>query len=91
MPTHSAIPVVRYETGLGKKDLEASINQDRPPTSGLLLIGETFNFEPSAARATSGPTSASARKWWSNYPLEGFELVARNPKWRVYARCENLE
>ncbi|MBA3301325.1 MAG: hypothetical protein H0T15_05600 [Thermoleophilaceae bacterium] len=88
-PTHSAIPVIRYETGLGKEDLQASINQERPPAAGLLLVGETFNFEPAAARATSGPASASARKWWSNYPLEGFELVARNPKWRVYARCDS--
>ena len=32
VPTHSAIPVIRYETGLPKEALEASIAQRRPPT-----------------------------------------------------------
>ncbi|MGI8441290.1 MAG: hypothetical protein ACR2NV_14030 [Thermoleophilaceae bacterium] len=88
VPTHSAIPVVRYETGLGKEALEASIAQRRPPVRGLLLVGRTFNFEPGAARSTTGTASpTSARRWWSNYPLSDFRPVARNDRWSVYARC----
>jgi hypothetical protein len=87
VPTHSTIPVIRYETGLGKEALEPSIAQRRPPERGLLLVGRTFNFEPSAARATTGLSQRSAAKWWSNYPLSTFRLVAANPSWRVYERC----
>jgi hypothetical protein len=87
VPTHSAIPVIRYETGLPKRALEATIAQRRPPTHGLLFVGETFNFEPSAARSTTGVSERSAAKWWSNYPLSNFKLVARNAKWRVYQDC----
>jgi hypothetical protein len=86
-PTHSAIPVIRFETGIAKKALEASILQDKPPSRGLLLIGATFNFEPSAARSTSGVSERSARKWWSNYPLSTFRFVAGNARWRVYENC----
>ena len=86
-PTHSAIPVVRFETGLPKDAFIPSIVQSRPPTHGLLLIGSTFNFEPSAARSTSGVSERSARKWWSNYPLSTFKFVAGNARWRVYANC----
>ena len=85
-PTHSAIPVIRYETGLGKERFQASIAQERPPGHGVLLVGRAFNFEPAAARATIGASSRSARRWWSNYPLSTFEPVAANPWWRVYAR-----
>lgn len=86
-PTHSAIPVVRFQTGLGKDDLVASIALDRPPVRGLLIISETFNFEPSAARSTAGVSERSARKWWSNYPLSTFTRVAGNERWRVYENC----
>jgi hypothetical protein len=86
-PTHSAIPVIRYETGLGKDPFEASINQDRPPERGLLFLGKSFNFEPAAARSTAGTSEKSARKWWSNYPLSPFRPVAGNDFWRVYANC----
>jgi hypothetical protein len=86
-PTHSAIPVIRFETGLPKGDFVPSINQPRPPERGLLLIGNTFNFEPSAARSTSGVSERSARKWWSNYPLSTFRFVAGNSHWRVYRNC----
>src|SRR3954462_7297839 len=48
-PTHSAIPVIRFVTGMPKEAFVPSIAQDRPPERGLLLIGNTFNFEPSAA------------------------------------------
>jgi hypothetical protein len=87
VPTHSAIPVIRYETGLPKQALEASIAQDRRPRAGVLLIGDTFNFEPSAARATNSNPSSSARRRWSNKPLPGFERLGRSATWAVYARC----
>jgi hypothetical protein len=86
-PTHSAVPVIRYQTGLPKDAFQPSIAQSRPPTHGLLLIGNTFNFEPSAARSTSGVSERSARKWWSNYPLSTFKFVSGNSHWRVYANC----
>ncbi|MEA2493382.1 MAG: hypothetical protein QOJ29_1293 [Thermoleophilaceae bacterium] len=86
-PTHSAIPVIRFETGMAKDAFEPSITQDRPPEHGLLLIGSTFNFEPSAARSTSGVSERSARQWWSNYPLSTFKFVAGNARWRVYENC----
>lgn len=87
VPTHSAIPVIRYETGLPKEALEASIAQRRPPTEGLLLIGATFNFEPSAARAASSRTGSSTRRRWSNKPLAGFERVGHEGRWALYSRC----
>src|SRR5215212_3277186 len=88
VPSHSAIPVIRYETGLPKKAIEASIAQRRPPRSGLLLIGRTFNFEPGAARAhTSSRPRASARKRWSNKPLPGFDRIGRSLRWKAFARC----
>jgi len=86
-PTHSAIPVIRFQTGLPKGAFQPSIAQDRPPDRGLLLVGNTFNFEPSAARSTSGVSERSARKWWSNYPLSTFKFVAGNARWRVYKNC----
>src|SRR5829696_4113254 len=88
VPSHSAIPVIRYETGLPKEAIEASIAQRRPPRSGLLLIGRTFNFEPGAGRAnTSSRPRASARKRWSNKPLPGFERIGRSLRWKAFARC----
>ena len=86
VPTHSSIPVIRFETGMGKERIEASIQQERPPERGLLLVGRTFNFEPTAARSTTGP-SRSARKWWSNYPLSPFSHVAGNERWQLWENC----
>jgi hypothetical protein len=86
-PTHSAIPVIRFVTGLPKETFVASIAQTRPPRHGLLLIGNTFNFEPSAARSTSGVSERSARQWWSNYPLSTFKFVSGNSHWRIYQNC----
>jgi len=87
VPTHSAMPVIRVQTGLPKDALQASIAQTRPPDRGLLLIATSFNFEPNVARSTSGVSERSARKWWSNYPLSTFRFVSGNARWRVYARC----
>ena len=87
VPTHSAIPVIRFETGLPKDALEASIGQRRRPRAGTLLIGDTFNFEPSAARATNSNSASSSRRRWSNRPLPGFERLARRAPWTAYARC----
>jgi hypothetical protein len=86
-PTHSAIPVLRFETAMPKQAFQPSIAQARPPSRGLLLIGSTFNFEPSAARSTSGVSERSSRQWWSNYPLSTFKFVAGNTRWRVYKNC----
>jgi len=88
LPTHSAIPVIRYETGLPKEALEASIAQPRPPDRGVLLIGRTFNFEPGTGRANaSRKPRVSARRPWSNKPLAGFEPIGRSGRWRAYASC----
>jgi hypothetical protein len=88
VPTHSAIPVIRYETGLPKEALEASIAQRRPPPQGVLLIGRTFNFEPGTGRGNaSRKPRVSARKPWSNKPLPGFERIGRSGRWRAFARC----
>jgi hypothetical protein len=86
-PTHSAIPILRFETGMAKTAFQPSITQARPPEHGLLLIGATFNFEPSAARSTTGVSERSSRQWWSNYPLSTFKFVAGNSRWRVYKNC----
>jgi hypothetical protein len=88
VPTHSAIPVIRYATGLPKEALQATIAQRHAPRAGLLLVGRTFNFEPGTGRAGAAVnTSASARKPWSNKRLPGFERVAKQGRWRVFARC----
>jgi hypothetical protein len=90
VPTHSAIPVIEYETGLPKSAIQASIAQKRPPDHGLLFIGASFNFEPAAQRSVTASSESSARQWWSNYPLSTFKFVAGNPFWRVYARCPGV-
>jgi hypothetical protein len=72
---------------LSKKAIQASIAQARPPDHGLLFIDLTFNFEPAAQRSVTASSQASARKWWSNYPLSTFKYVASNYFWRVYANC----
>jgi hypothetical protein len=90
VPTHSAIPVIEYTTGLPKSAIQASIAQKGPPARGLLFIGASFNFEPAAQRSVTASSQASARKWWSNYPLSTFKYLAGNPYWRVYANCPGV-
>jgi hypothetical protein len=85
-PTHSAIPVLRYETGLPKQALQASIQQRQPPARGLLLISRTFQFEPKVARRTVGTGGSASAQWWSNVVLPGYGLVARVGRWAVYAK-----
>jgi hypothetical protein len=86
-PTHSAIPVVRYETGLPKRALQASIQQHNPPKYGLLLIGKTFQFEPGSGRRSLGTKSSASAKWWSNVKLGSYRPVAKQGRWSVWARC----
>ena len=59
VPTHSAIPVVEYETGLPKRAIQATIAQSGPPDHGLLLIGVSFNFEPAAQRSVTASLRAA--------------------------------
>ena len=88
VPSHSAIPVIRYETGLPKDAFQATIVQARPPARGVHLISATFNFEPRVARATVGVGRGrtSARRPWSTRHVRGFTLLARNKRWAAYAR-----
>lgn len=89
VPTHSAIPVLRYEEpAIPKRRIRASIEQTRPPKHGVLLVARTFNFEPAAARsvvATGG--RGTQRKYWSNFALPTFRPVASNYRWRAFADC----
>ena len=87
VPTHSAIPVIRYETGLPADAVEATIAQRRPPSEGVLLVGRTFNFEPGTGRGNASKSKGSARKPWSNRRLPGFERIGRSGVWTAYARC----
>ncbi|WP_259315502.1 hypothetical protein [Capillimicrobium parvum] len=86
VPTHSTIPIIRYETGLSKHAIQATIAQKEAPPVGLLFVNKTFNFEPGAARSALGGRSRS-RQWWSNRKLPGYEKVARHGKWTVYQNC----
>ena len=87
-PTHSAIPPIRYATGLPKWSLQASIQQKQPPTHGLLLIGKTFQFEPASGRRSLGTASSASAKWWSNLKLVGFHKVAKVGRWAIFAHCK---
>ncbi|MCW3005779.1 MAG: hypothetical protein JWP17_405 [Solirubrobacterales bacterium] len=86
-PTHSAIPVIRYQTGLPKQAVVASIQQHKPPAHGLLLISRTFQFEPKVARKSIGTGGSASAKWWSNVVLPGYEKVAQVGRWAAYANC----
>ena len=87
VPTHSAIPIIRYETGLPKEAVEASIGQRRRPTQGVLLIGDTFNFEPSAARARWATSVSADRVMAVDYtirtPRQSEASGAAASRWRA--------
>ena len=88
LPTHSSIPVLRYETGLPKRRVRASFEQSRPPKHGILLVSRTFNWEPAAARSVVTPGRlTSDRRYWSNFALPTFAPVAGNYRWRGLADC----
>ena len=53
----------------------------------MLLIGDTFNFEPSAARATNSNPSTSVAQALVEQGLPGFERLARSKPWTAYATC----
>ncbi len=88
VPTHSAMPVLRYKTGLGPGDVEASIAQSHAPTAGTQLIGRYYNFEPGSGRSTTvAAPRVSVRKPWSQKPAPGFEKLASTARWTLYGRC----
>ena len=35
VPTHAPIPILRYRTGLRKRAIQATIQQERPPAQGV--------------------------------------------------------
>ena len=87
-PTHSPMPIIRYKTGLGPDDVQASIAQSRPPTAGTQLIGRFYNFEPGSGRSTTvAAPRVSVRKDWSQTPAPGFEKLASTARWTLYGRC----
>ena len=89
LPTHSSIPVLRYETGLPKQRIRASIEQSRAPKHGVQFVSRTFNFEPAAARSviTISSGARSAERYWSNHPNPLFLPVAGNYRWRALVDC----
>ena len=88
VPTHAPIPILRYETGLPKEAIQASIQQDRPPASGLQLVSRVFNFEPSTGRAVASAPRVTVERRWSTHAAPGFEPVARVGRWSAAARCD---
>ena len=88
VPTHAPIPILRYETGLPKEAIQASIQQDRPPASGLQLVSRVFNFEPSTGRAVAPAPRVTVERRWSTHAAPGFEPVARVGRWSAMARCD---
>ena len=76
VPTHAPIPILRYETGLPKEAIEASIQQDAPPTEGLQLASRVFNFEPSTGRAVAATPRVTVERL-VHAPAAGFERIGR--------------
>src|SRR5918994_2120837 len=88
VPSHAPIPILRYETGLPKEAIQASIQQDRPPASGLQLVSRVFNFEPSTGRAVASAPRVTVERRWSTHAAPGFEPVTRVGRWSAAARCD---
>jgi hypothetical protein len=87
VPTHAPIPILRYETGMPKDAIQASIQQDAPPTEGLQLVSRVFNFEPSTGRAVASAPRVTVERRWSTRPAAGFERLGRVGRWSAWARC----
>src|SRR5215207_672192 len=87
VPTHAPIPILRYETGLPKEAIQASIQQDRPPDRGVQLVSRVFNFEPSTGRAVASAPRVTVEEPWSTRPAPGFTRVARAGRWSLVSRC----
>jgi hypothetical protein len=90
VPTHAPIPILRYETGLPKEAIEASIQQDAPPTEGLQLTSRVFNFEPSTGRSVAATPRVTVERPWSTRPAAGFERIGRAGRWAAWTRCGEL-
>ena len=90
VPTHAPIPILRYETGLPKEAIEASIQQDAPPTEGLQLTSRVFNFEPSTGRSVAATPRVTVERPWSTRPAPGFERIGRAGRWAAWTRCGEL-
>ena len=78
VPTHAPIPILRYETGMPKDAIQASIQQDAPPTEGLQLVSRVFNFEPSTGRAVASAPRVTVERRWSAWASCG-ELAPPAP------------
>jgi hypothetical protein len=87
VPTHAPIPILRYETGLPKDAIRATIQQDRPPAEGVQLVSRVFNFEPSTGRAVSSSPRLTVERRWSTRAAPGFERLAREGRWSAAALC----
>jgi hypothetical protein len=90
VPTHAPIPILRYRTGLGKRAIQATIQQERPPSEGVQFTSRVFNFEPSTGRVLSSPPRVTVEKTWSTRAAPGFERIARDGRWAVAAQCGEL-
>lgn len=85
-PNHSSVPVVRLETGLGERDVEAATSRRDPPRTGLLLISESFLFDPTFPGNPQRPPPEVEQRW-INAPLPGFEPLVALEEWSALRRC----
>ncbi len=90
VPTHAPIPILRYRTGLSKRAIQATIQQERPPAQGVQFTSRVFNFEPSTGRVLSAPPRVTVEKEWSTRAAPGFVRIARDGRWAVAAQCGEI-
>ena len=81
VPTHSAIPIVRYETGLPKEAIEATIAQDRAAARRRAADRRDVQLRAERRAGDELQPKTSAAQAWSNQRLPGFERPARNRTW----------
>ena len=87
VPTHSAIPVIRYETGLPKEAVEASIGQRAAAHAGRPADRRHLQLRAErGARDELQPEHLRAQAL-VNRALPGFERLARRKPWTAYAAC----